>query len=81
MLDNTKYWVHWRFHKDAAAVDAALTEMTQRQPPGPAAAAPVREQPRSLPPAGWYADPAGGSAKRYWDGQRWGPPARQARPY
>ncbi len=24
-----------------------------------------------LPEAGWYPDPAGGSALRYWDGQRW----------
>jgi hypothetical protein len=29
-----------------------------------------------LPPAGWYLDPAGQTALRYWDGQGWvdGPP-------
>lgn len=25
----------------------------------------------ALPPAGWYPDPAGAHARRYWDGQRW----------
>lgn len=42
--------------------------------PGPAvAAAPlaVAESPPPLAPAGWYADPRGGSGQRYWDGQRW----------
>jgi hypothetical protein len=24
-----------------------------------------------LPPAGWYPDPAGSNARRYWDGQAW----------
>lgn len=24
-------------------------------------------------PPGWYPDPAGGAARRYWDGQAWGP--------
>lgn len=24
-------------------------------------------------PPGWYPDPAGGQARRYWDGQAWGP--------
>jgi hypothetical protein len=81
VLDNTKYRVHWWFHKDVAVADAALTEMMWHRQPGPAAAAPVREQPGSLPAAGWYPDPAGGSAMRYWDGSRWGPPAQQARPY
>jgi Protein of unknown function (DUF2510) len=81
VLDNRKYWVHRRFHKDVAAADAALTEMTQGRHPGPAAAAPVEQQPRSLPPAGWYPDPSGGSAQRYWDGNGWAPPAQQARPY
>jgi hypothetical protein len=27
---------------------------------------------RGLPPAGWYKDPAGSDAKRWWDGQAWG---------
>ncbi len=52
VLDNTKYWVQRGFHGDVAAADAALTEMMQRQQPGPAAAAPVGQQPQSLPP-GW----------------------------
>jgi hypothetical protein len=30
VLDNTKYWVHRRFHARVAAADAALTQMTQR---------------------------------------------------
>lgn len=25
----------------------------------------------TLPPAGWYPDPQGGSAQRYWDGAQW----------
>lgn len=25
----------------------------------------------SLPPAGWYPDPEGGSGTRYWDGSAW----------
>lgn len=28
-----------------------------------------------LPPAGWYADPDGGGAPRWWDGHRWAPPS------
>ncbi len=42
--------------------------------PAPAAAPPVSAGvagPPPAPPAGWYADPAGGSRHRYWDGQRW----------
>jgi uncharacterized protein DUF2510 len=83
VLDNTKYWVHRRFHKDVAAADAdaGLTLLMQRRQPGPAAAESVQQQPRSFPPAGWYPDPAGSSAKRYWDGDHWGPSPQQARPY
>ena len=78
-LDNTKYWVRLRFRKDVAAADAALTAMMQRGEPGLAAtAAPLGQQPGSLPPAGWYPDPTGGSDKRYWDGEQWAP-AQQER--
>lgn len=28
----------------------------------------------SLPPPGWYPDPAGTPGKAYWDGQNWGSP-------
>ncbi len=30
-----------------------------------------RAAPASMPPAGWYPDPGGGPALRYWDGGRW----------
>jgi hypothetical protein len=30
----------------------------------------------TLPPPGWYPDPSGARAQRYWDGTRWGPAAR-----
>ncbi|WP_082978595.1 DUF2510 domain-containing protein [Mycobacterium sp. 1081908.1] len=37
--------------------------------------------PPALPPAGWYPDPSGGQAQRYWDGHQWGaaspPPWRE----
>jgi hypothetical protein len=33
---------------------------------------------QQLPPAGWYPDPDGDSAQRYWDGERWGPQAPDA---
>ena len=44
-------------------------------PPLPAAAAfapaPTSAPTSVLPPAGWYPDPAGSPARRYWDGQSW----------
>ena len=30
------------------------------------------------PPAGWYPDPDGGAAQRWWDGQAWAPPSAPA---
>lgn len=79
VLSNTNYWVRMKFHKDVAAADAALTAMMQRGEPGLAAtAAPLGQQSGSLPPAGWYPDPTGGSDKRYWDGEQWAP-AQQER--
>jgi hypothetical protein len=77
-LENTKYWVRSRFRKDVAAADAALTAMMQPGEPGLTAAAPLAQQPGSLPPAGWYPDPTGGSDKRYWNGEQWAP-AQQER--
>ncbi len=32
------------------------------------------------PAPGWYPDPEGGAAQRYWDGQSWAPPAAPAVP-
>ena len=78
VLGNTDYWTRRRFQKDVAAADAALTAMTQRGTPGPAAAAPAGQQPGGLPPAGWYPDPTGGSDQRYWNGEQWAP-AQQER--
>jgi hypothetical protein len=37
----------------------------------PAGAPAGRAPSPSPPPAGWYADPAGGDASRWWDGERW----------
>jgi len=31
----------------------------------------VTDSPPPVPPAGWYPDPGGGPAQRYWDGARW----------
>lgn len=33
-----------------------------------------------LPPAGWYPDPAGPNAQRYWDGRNWTNESRQLQP-
>lgn len=81
VLGNTDYWAPRLSFKDAATADAALTAMMQGQQPGRAATAPAGQQPPSLPPAGWYPDPTGGSAIRYWDGEGWAPPTEQVRPY
>lgn len=37
----------------------------------PTASNPASNPASSTPPAGWYADPAGSSDRRYWDGTRW----------
>lgn len=34
--------------------------------------------PPALPPAGWYPDPLGRKASRYWDGQAWSNELREA---
>lgn len=51
----------------ASRVTVASPPVEPIAPPLPtaSAAAPV------LPPAGWYPDPAGAHARRYWDGQAW----------
>lgn len=53
-----------RFGVGTAAVEAIVARATA------AAAEPVPAF-RQGPPAGWYADPAGASAQRWWDGQEW----------
>jgi hypothetical protein len=50
-----------RFSPDASPSVDPIT------PPLPVAAA----LNPALPPAGWYPDPAGSNARRYWDGQAW----------
>lgn len=40
------------------------TELMERQP------VPTTPPPQG-PPAGWYADPQGQAAQRWWDGVRW----------
>ncbi len=43
----------------------AAVPVPHQQPPTP-----------NLPRPGWYADPSGARAQRYWDGTRWGPITR-----
>ena len=51
----------------------------QIHPPDPSHHAPATPVPRqeqrqaALPPPGWYPDPSGARAWRYWDGTQWGP--------
>ena len=52
----------------AAAGPAQVGASDPPVAPLPSAAA---ASPPPLPPAGWYADPAGGAGQRYWDGVRW----------
>ncbi|HEV2888934.1 MAG TPA: DUF2510 domain-containing protein [Frankiaceae bacterium] len=67
-------WVRVRRHGDgvvldrldpyfAALLQAAVDEATVDEATAPAAAATT--------PPGWYADPAGGPALRWWDGAAW----------
>ena len=54
----------------------AVVVIAVRRGSGPASRDPyqtgssARPSPTS-PPAGWYADPDGGSGQRWWDGRRW----------
>lgn len=46
--------------------------VTSRVPPGaPFEVAPPPVRPVTLPPAGWYPDPAGSPSQRWWDGVGW----------
>jgi hypothetical protein len=45
----------------AAPASVATGESTQPQP----------HNSPNLPPAGWYGDPSGQAAERYWDGRQW----------
>lgn len=66
---------------ESATLEQAVNEwaLAGPAPSGPSGSGPaiepaplsVSDSPPPAPPAGWYADPAGGSAQRYWDGQRW----------
>jgi hypothetical protein len=66
---------------EPATLEHAVNEWASAGPaqpavsePGPAIApAPlaVAASPPPRAPAGWYADPTGGSGQRYWDGERW----------
>lgn len=47
--------------RSAAGLTSGGVNGQQMWPPIPAAAL----------PAGWYADPAGGAFRRYWDGTQW----------
>jgi hypothetical protein len=53
----------------AAAHDASGAS-APGPPPAPGSFA-LTDSPPPVPPAGWYPDPAGGPARRYWDGARW----------
>ena len=64
-----------------ATLERAVNEwaLAAHHPPGTPAPGPVpapvssavTDSPPPVPPAGWYPDPAGGPAQRYWDGARW----------
>ncbi len=55
----------WRVAGPAPASDPTTPDPVVR-PPAPAAGTTM-----SLPEPGWYADPAGGSGLRFWDGLHW----------
>ena len=55
-----------------AAADRAAAKARKAEAKAAAkAAAREAEKAPKLPPAGWYDDPDGGEAKRWWDGSRW----------
>ncbi len=75
---DAEYHVHRRFHKDFHAVNEHITAAN------PALSVDVSElsaadviqptngygNPASVP-AGWFPDPHGQAAQRYWDGEQW----------
>jgi hypothetical protein len=81
-LDGQRYWVHRRFHSDVAAADAELAHFggaalpSSAMAPTPTAIPPIPAAAAAVPtaaaaPAGWYPDPRGVAAQRYWDGANW----------
>ena len=69
-LGGTTFHVHKRFHGDVAAADAELASLGGAV--SAAAAQPVAAaSPAADVPAGWYPDPQGVAAQRYWDGSSW----------
>lgn len=78
-LGGERFHVHKRFHSDIAQADAdlaagrgaiatsAAANQGQAQPAAPHTAAPAA----GAAPAGWYPDPHGTAAQRYWDGATW----------
>jgi hypothetical protein len=59
----------------AAAEEIAATASGATPVPGDPVSPPLPQTAPTLgammPPAGWYADPAGSDHRRYWDGQAW----------
>ena len=56
----------------AVALDVADWKLPERAPgPEPAVVPVAVEESGPLVPAGWYPDPAGSGAKRYWNGEQW----------
>jgi hypothetical protein len=62
---------------DPARSLAVLLDRRLRDALGRAIAAQYGGMAAALNPAGWYPDPSGSSAWRWWDGQQWGPLSTQ----
>ena len=72
-LSGTTFHVHKRFHGDVAAADAELASLGGAMPATAAqpVAAASADAAAAEVPAGWYPDPQGVAAQRYWDGSTW----------
>lgn len=69
-IQGVKVWVHKRFHKDVNAADADLSALGgPTMLPGTTPTATAADA--AAPAAGWYPDPQGVAAQRYWDGTTW----------